>query len=120
MRTTLGIVLAGLAGCLLSLGVAEASPGSIHGKIVDGKGRPIAGAIVTANDRTVGHTRSVYSDQDGRYALGELPAVPFDLRARHFGYKETTELGVKANGQSLDLRLVLETDEFERLMPAKK
>jgi len=116
MRDTERIVLAGLAGWFLCLDVANAaSPASVHGKVVDGKGRPIAGAVVTANDRAVGHTRSVYSDQDGRYALGELPAGPFDLRARHFGYKETTELGVTAKGQSLDLRLVLETDEFERL-----
>jgi streptogramin lyase len=93
---------------------AAVPAGAIRGHVLDSRGRAVAGAIVTANDRAAHHTRSVYADAEGRYALEDLGNGSFDLRARHFGYRDTTELGVRAAGQTLDLRLVLETDDFER------
>jgi len=87
---------------------------ALRGRILDSHGNPVAGAIMTANDRATAHTTSVYSDRGGHYAFADLSAASYELRARHFG-SATGEARRQAGGRPVDVMLETETDEYERV-----
>jgi outer membrane receptor protein involved in Fe transport len=63
--------------------VAIEAPGELHGLIQDDKGKPLAGAVVSA----VGPlTTFAVSDRDGRFAFRGLPTGPYLVRAHLQGY----------------------------------
>lgn len=58
----------------------------LRGSVLDGAGRGIAGAMVTAADGAAGRSVSVFSDGAGRYELPALPVGVYRLRARLAGF----------------------------------
>jgi hypothetical protein len=63
--------------------IASASVGELHGIIEDDKGRPLAGAVVSALGST---TAFAVSDRQGRFSFRNLPAGPYLVRAHLQGY----------------------------------
>ena len=108
------MMLAVLAGCVLAAEPGSSAEG-FHGRVVDAQGRGVAGAVVSARDRDAGHATSVYADEEGRYQFPELAAGTYDVRARHFGFKDRMKMAVPAGGREIDLKLVPETDEYDRM-----
>lgn len=109
-----GILAGALAAALSWTAPGEAAPG-FHGRVADRDGRPLAGAVVSASHRALARTTSVYADAEGQYGLPELAEGSYDLRARHFGFKDRMKMDVEASGQALDLTLTAETDEYDRM-----
>src|SRR5207302_11243553 len=98
--------------CVAAAGQAEAG---FVGRVVDGDGRPVAGAVVSARFRPLARTTSVYADAEGRFAFPDLAAGTYDLRARHFGFRDANVMGHELAGGELQLRMEAETDEYDRL-----
>lgn len=86
-----------------------------HGRILDSLRNPVAGALVSARNRRLARTTTVYADSDGRYAMPELADGIYDLRVRHFGFKDGAAMEVSARGQEMGFALVPETDEYDRV-----
>jgi hypothetical protein len=57
--------------------------GSIEGRVLDDKGFPVPGAMVSVVGRT---TAAASTDRDGRYSLRELPYGPYILSVHSRGY----------------------------------
>ncbi len=103
------VIAASLLGAPLAIAVPH-----FHGKAIDQQGKPVAGAVVSARNRELSRTTSAYTKADGAYALPELPAGAYDLKARRFGYKDGAAMGVSAGRKAIDLEMAPETDEFDR------
>jgi hypothetical protein len=63
--------------------IASFPPGSIQGTILDEKGEPVAGAVVSALG---GSTLIAVSDRNGRFELRALPPGPYLVRAHLAGF----------------------------------
>ena len=81
---------------------------TISGTIIDPNRLPIAGASVTVKRVGHGTTRTIISDENGRYRFIELPPGTYRVNgtAPGFGPKETSDLETRS-GQNLQLDLVL-------------
>jgi len=101
-------------GLVFVAAAAQAAAGFV-GRVVDGDGRPVAGAVVSARFRPLARTTSVYADAEGRFAFPDLAAGTYDLRARHFGFRDANVMGHELAGGELQLRMEAETDEYDRL-----
>jgi hypothetical protein len=63
--------------------IASFPPGSIEGEVLDEKGHPVVGAVVSA----LGNTTTVaVTDRNGRFELRKMPPGPYVLRAHLAGY----------------------------------
>lgn len=93
-----------LVCCLWLLAPALVWAGTVRGVITDEDGTPVFGAEV----QVVGAARGVYSGEDGKYAIADLPAGPAKLRFFTEGYDATTQtVAVPAEGEiTLDVQLV--------------
>src|SRR5690606_8916984 len=82
---------------------------TISGRIVDPNGQAIAGATVTATRVETGQSRSVTTNDEGRYRIIELSPGTYTVRAEAsgFGSKERIDL-VTVSGQNVQLDLGLE------------
>jgi len=107
MKTRMYIVLLALAVALTAVAAsAQANTGTVKGKVLDEKGRPMVGAtmrITTAN----GQKLETKVDENGQYTLAGVPAGPVKLellvdeKPRTGG--ETTVIAGEVNEIDLDL-----------------
>jgi hypothetical protein len=63
--------------------IASFPPGSIQGTVLDEKGNPVGGAVVSALGS---NTTVAVTDRNGRFELRTLPPGPYLLRAHLAGY----------------------------------
>jgi len=57
---------------------------SVTGKVVDGSGQPLEGALVTVTDTKADEKRTFITKKDGRYNFDELSfTVDYQLQARY-------------------------------------
>ena len=73
--------------------IASVAPGSIHGSVLDEKGAPVVGAMVSALGTT---TAFAVSDRGGRFELRTLSPGPYLVRAYLSGF-------VASRGQLVDV-----------------
>lgn len=66
--------------------VAAASVGVIYGTVVDDRGSPVEGAVVSALGSS---TAFAVTDRGGAYRLADLPAGPYVVRAHRDGFAGT-------------------------------
>jgi hypothetical protein len=89
-----GLVLVGTAGAARAQqsrpalpdpvsSIASFPPGAIQGTVLDEKGEPVAGAVVTALG---GSTLIAVTDRTGRFELRSLPPGPYLVRAHLTGF----------------------------------
>ena len=94
MRSARRLLLIGLASLALGgVRTSDAAQG-FHGRILDGQGKAVGGAVVSARNGTLARTTTVYADEEGRYRLPALADGPYDVRARHFGFKDRVKMAV--------------------------
>src|SRR5258706_16383032 len=70
---------------------AQITTGGIAGRIVDEKGTPLPGVVVTARNGETGLERGVTSGRDGQYAFSGLPPAGLEGRADPAGQKGPRE-----------------------------
>jgi hypothetical protein len=86
------LVLSFLWLCSLPVG-AQVSAG-LSGRVTDQTGAVVPGAIVTADNLDTGLSRTVVTDQAGRYELVALPIGHYDVRAKKDGFAERVRTGI--------------------------
>src|SRR5512135_93983 len=65
---------------------ADGGAGVLEGRVLDGRGAPVAGATITARNLATGLRRSAVSDAEGGYRLDALPAGAYDVMAEASGF----------------------------------
>lgn len=105
-----------LAGAVAAFGLgmaigAQAVEG-VSGRVRDGGGASIAGAMVTIQRGEPAHGVTVFTGDDGRFRMPPLETEgPAIIRARRIGWRDLRRTDVSlASGQWLDLVLERETD----------
>ena len=131
MRKTNSVLRIAFAGCLLALlacgeaeqqasGQSEPIGNNVTvtsvdqddiGGIVTSPNGPEAGVWVIAetNDLPTLYSKTVVTDEDGRYVIPDLPTAQYDIWVRGYGLVDSPKLNA-APGQSLDLNAVIAPD----------
>jgi virginiamycin B lyase len=78
------IVMIGLSAFAPSIAAEPLE--AFSGAITDMNGNPIAGAMISARNRALGMSTTVYADADGRYSFPDLPLGADRLRVYAIGY----------------------------------
>jgi len=80
--------------------LTAAPQASVHGIVLDDRGQPLAGAVVSALGST---TMFAVSGDDGRFAFRKLPFGPYLMRAHLQGYLPPRARLVQVNRASLSV-----------------
>jgi len=97
-----------LAGCLLTVAAdaANAQSTELAGVVRDTTGGLLAGARVTVTGATAATSRTVVTNDRGRYELDGLPAGHYLVEVSLTGFEpRTTAIDIKAGASTLDLVL---------------
>jgi len=86
---------------------AQISTGGMTGKIVDEKGDPLPGVLITARNRDTGIERAVTTDSKGEYSLLGLPPATYIVQATFTGYGAPLKTIVVNIGQKVPLNFEL-------------
>jgi hypothetical protein len=87
--------------------LAQSSRGSVRGRVTDQAGTPIARATVRAARGDTGESRSVTTDEAGRFSLPELEVGEYRFDVTLTGYGAYTRQAQLAVGQDLWLDIAL-------------
>src|SRR5881397_3959088 len=91
---------------------AQASTGSIDGRVFDESKAPIPGATVTARNADTGLTRTVTTSASGTFHVASLPAGRYDVTTELTGFSTQIQKGVEvqvASATTLDFTLKVAT-----------
>ncbi|MGQ0763325.1 MAG: carboxypeptidase regulatory-like domain-containing protein [Acidobacteriota bacterium] len=103
MRDYVKFLRGALVAFILVLGLgqpasAQEITGSIVGTVKDAAGASVPGATVTVTNReTQLVVRTVQSNEDGQYAVGDLPATSYDVAFEARGFKKQIQTNVEVN-----------------------
>lgn len=113
-KKTLQRIVPAAVFSILSLGIALAQvTGSITGTVEDASGGVMGGVAVTAKSLETGATRSVVTDDTGRYRILSLPLGPQEVKAEKAGFRTAVRGGVNLGvGQEAVVNLRLEVGEL--------
>lgn len=80
----------------------QVSAGSIQGQITDPQGAAVVGAMVTLTDKATGQTRSMVSNDTGRYDFAQVPVGDYDIAVAKEGFSQS-----KVASQHVDIGTVI-------------
>ncbi|MEO0249635.1 MAG: TonB-dependent receptor, partial [candidate division WOR-3 bacterium] len=87
---------------------AQTTAGAIRGVVTDEANAVLPGATVTVTNISTGISRSVTTDEAGRYAFLGLPAAPYTLKAELQGFTPTVRQRIElAVGQTVEINFTL-------------
>src|SRR5258708_6814718 len=95
MRSLASLAILGSFVGFLGLAASPADAATITGTVVGPDGAPFRAAFVQAGHAGLKMTVSVLSDNQGRYAVENLPAGDYQLSIRAIGYKADAKSGLK-------------------------
>jgi hypothetical protein len=87
--------------------------GSITGKVEDASGAPISAASVTIKSLETGATRATVTDDNGNFAVPQLPPGPQEVRVEKKGFKSAVRTGINLEvGQEAVANLRMEVGDL--------
>lgn len=97
---------------LIAATVSAATSGTFTGRVRDGGGAPVGGAMVSATHPQLRRATTVFTDGDGRFTFPALEIGIYDVRVRHIGHRDLRLPDAVLGGGPayLDLRVDPETD----------
>ncbi len=92
----------------------SASAAAAVGRVTDGSGTPVEGAMVSFRRGEPAHARTVFTDTDGRFQIPSLEGQPDWVRVRRVGWKDLdldrTHLPGDVTASPMELVLERETN----------
>src|SRR5580658_2825426 len=88
----------------------QAATASISGRVTDASNAAVPNAILTVKNTATAATRTATTDEQGRYALLDLPIGPYDLTVAKPGFQTAARTGLTITVGSapvLDFQLVV-------------
>jgi hypothetical protein len=80
---------------------STATGGQIVGQVLDSSGAAIAGAEVTVRNKNTNATRTVTSDEAGRFAVPQLTVGPYEVKASANGFEPAAQELILTLGSTL-------------------
>ena len=83
-------------GFILSPGhlFGQAATASITGRVTDASNAAVPGATVSIKNTATSATQTATTDEQGRYALLDLPIGPYDLTVSKTGFQNAARTGL--------------------------
>ena len=81
--------------CLPQAVLAQATTGTIDGRVVDQSQAAVPGATITAHNEATGLTRTAVVSATGTYRIGSLPAGRYEVQAALNGFSTQVRKGVE-------------------------
>ncbi len=91
----LGSVLCFCAAVIPTRVFAQAATASISGRVTDASNAAVPGATVTIKNTATAATQTASTDEQGRYALLDLPIGPYDLTISKAGFQNLARTGLQ-------------------------
>jgi hypothetical protein len=115
-RTVLSMAIVAMALGIQFSPVARAqSAGSIWGAVNDSSGAAIPGATVSIKNTETGETRSVVTDQTGKFDASALPVGRYEITATKTGFQSDATTGVTlVVGQREEVTLTLHVGDVRQ------
>ena len=111
----LAIAAALLLGGQFSPLARAQSGGSIWGAVNDSSGAAIPGATVTIKNTETGETRTLTTNETGKFEAGALPVGHYEVRAIKGGFRENATTGVTlVVGQREEVTLTLQIGDVHQ------
>ena len=95
-------------------------PARLVGNVTDSTGKPVAGAEVHVKGNDGSSERITKSDQSGRYEVGKLPAIDYQVTLFVNGQMKASLNSVKVWGDKATTQNFKLTGKFAAAAPAKK
>src|SRR6266478_5005357 len=73
---------------------AQGATAAISGNVLDPSGAAIAGASITVRNAATAFTRTVLSDDQGRYVVPELPIGDYEVQGSLAGFQTVVRRGI--------------------------
>jgi outer membrane receptor protein involved in Fe transport len=89
-----GIVFSLWAGLTPTFLFGQAATASISGRVTDTSGAAVPDAQLTVKNTATSTTQTVNSDEQGRYAVPDLPIGPYEVTTTKSGFQTSTRSGV--------------------------
>jgi hypothetical protein len=109
-----------IAFCLCAVGCfgqSQANTGTIEGTVADPSGRPVAGANVTLTNTGTNYSRSIQTDEEGRFRGLLLPLGGYKVMVRAANFAAASYEGLDlAVGQSISLPITLTISQVEQVV----
>jgi outer membrane receptor for ferrienterochelin and colicin len=93
----------------------------LGGRVLDGKGAPVAGATVVIRNGETGLTRTLQTSAEGRYLATLLPVGPYAVTVTKAGFQTVSNLKVNLNlgdAAPLNIKLASETGAVVEVIAA--
>ena len=92
----------------LTLAAQQGGMGTLAGTVLNGKGRPVAGASVTMENASGGSPHATTTNAQGRFFFPELVHGYYDVRAAHNGAASDWKHNIEVRtGKQTDVTLRL-------------
>ncbi|MBI3940062.1 MAG: TonB-dependent receptor [Acidobacteria bacterium] len=114
-RAVESLILAAVVSVLMaaSLALAQGTQGAISGVVRDESGAVLPGVAVTAKNMDTDMTRSVVSDDSGRFRIPQLSLGPYEIRAELTGFQTLVRSGVTLTvGREVEIDFTLKVGEI--------
>lgn len=118
-----GSIIFGLFALLVQIllpaenALAQVTTATISGEVRDATGAVLPGASITIKNLETGMTRTLVSDEQGRYRAPNLPVGSYEIRAELAGFKAEVRSGIKLTvGREAAVDLVLEVGEITEMI----
>jgi hypothetical protein len=109
------MVIAFLSGVQFSPVARAQSGGSIWGSVNDASGAAIPGAAVTIKNTETGETRTVLTDETGKFNASALPVGHYEITATKTGFRTNATTGVTlVVGQREEVTLALQVGDVRQ------
>jgi hypothetical protein len=112
-RASSGLSVGVLIALLCAVSLSAQVSASISGRVSDISGGAVGAAAITLKSLETGATRTIVSDDSGKFHLGSLPLGPQELRIEKQGFKAAVRSGINlAVGQEAIVNVQLEVGEI--------
>jgi outer membrane receptor protein involved in Fe transport len=93
-RALVGFVMLSLLLSLTTGSLAQSTTASVLGVAADANGASVSGATITIRNVQTNAARSVTTDGEGRFFIGELAPGEYEVSAEHQGFRKELRQGI--------------------------
>jgi iron complex outermembrane receptor protein len=111
IRSTRSVLAIGILALLPAFSLQAQQSGTLTGTVTDQVGKALPGAAVDVRNEATGASKSSLTDNDGKFAVPDLPAGSYSIVVAAPGFALATRSGGKVSaGSTLDIPIAMSVE----------